>query len=43
MWARISKEILRSVIVVVSISSEDEVNYKIVVYVFCTDSAANNL
>jgi len=43
MWTRISKDMLRSVIVVMSISSEGEVNYKIVVYVFCIDSAANNL
>jgi hypothetical protein len=43
MWTCISKDILLSVIVVMLISSEDEVNYKIVVYVFCIDSAANNL
>ena len=43
MWVRISKDILRSVIFVTSISNEDEINYKIVVYVFCFDSAVNNL
>jgi hypothetical protein len=34
---------LLSAIVVTSVSSEDEADYKIVVYVFCTNSAANNL